>query len=169
MCYNMDETWRCYAKWNKSVTKGEITYNSTYLKYPESMQSSSISQSCPTLCDPMDCSKSGLPVRHQLPEFTQTHVHGVRDAIQPSHPLSAPSPPSFNLSQHQGLFQWVSSSHQVDKVIGISASASVLPMNIQDWSPLGRTGQISLQSKGLSKVFSHTTVQKHQFFGTQPL
>ena len=66
---------------------------------------SSVTQPCPTLCDPMDCSTPGLPV-HQLPEFTQTHVHGVGDVIQPSHPLSSPSPPTFNLSQHQGLFQW---------------------------------------------------------------
>ena len=68
------------------------------------------------LCDPMDCSTPGLPVHHQLPESTQTHVHWVSDAIQPSHPLSSPSPPALNLSQHQGLFQWVSSSHQVDKI-----------------------------------------------------
>ena len=66
---------------------------------------SSVAQSCPTLCDPMDCSTSGLPVHNQLLEFTQTHVHQVRDAIQPSHPLSSPSPPAFNRSQHQGLFQ----------------------------------------------------------------
>ena len=78
-----------------------------------------------------------------------------------------PFSPPFNLSQHQGLFQWVSSSHQVAKVIGVSASASVLPMNIQDWFPLGWTGWISVLSKGLSRVFSNSTVQKHQFFGTQ--
>ena len=69
------------------------------------------------LCNPMNCSTPGLPVHHQLPEFTQTHVHWVSDAIQPSHPLSFPSPPTFNLFQHQGLFQWVSSSHQVAKVL----------------------------------------------------
>ena len=78
---------------------------------------SSISQSCPTLCDPMDCSTPGLPVHHQLPELTQTHVHWVGDAIQPSHPLSSPSPPAFNLSQDQGLFQWFDFSHQVAKVL----------------------------------------------------
>ena len=72
------------------------------------MQFSLVTQSCPTLCDPMDCSTPGLPVHHQLPEFTQTHVHWVGDAIQPSHPLSSPSPPAFSLSQHQGLFWWVS-------------------------------------------------------------
>ena len=78
---------------------------------------SSVTPSCPTLCDPMNCSTPGLPVRHQLPEFTQTHVHWVSDAIQPSHPLSSPSPPAFNLSQHEGLFQWVSSLHQVAKIL----------------------------------------------------
>ena len=74
-----------------------------------SVQFSSVAQSCPTLCDPMDCSTPGLPVYHQLPDFTQTHVHWVSDAIQLSHPLSSPSPPTFNLSQHQGLFKWVTS------------------------------------------------------------
>ena len=78
---------------------------------------SSVAQSSLTLCNLMDCSTSGLPVHHQLPELTQTHVHWVSDAIQLSHPLSSPSPPAFNLSQHQGLFQWVSSSHQVAKVL----------------------------------------------------
>ena len=78
---------------------------------------SSVTQSCLTLCDPMNCSTPGLPVHHQLPEFTQTHVHWVGDAIWPSHLLLSPSPPAFNLSQHQGLFQWVSSSHQVAKIL----------------------------------------------------
>ena len=82
-----------------------------------SYQFSSVTQSCPTLCDPMNCSTSGLPVHHQLPEFTQTHVHRVGDAIQPSHPLSSPSPPAPNSSQHQSLFQWVNSSHEVAKVL----------------------------------------------------
>ena len=82
-----------------------------------SIQFSSVTQSCPTLCDPMNRSTPGLPVHHQLPEFTQTHVHCVGDSIQPSHPLSSPSPPALNLSWHQGLFQWVSSSHQVAKVL----------------------------------------------------
>ena len=79
-------------------------------------QFSSVAQSCPTLCDPMDCSAPGFPVYHQLPELAQSHVHWVGDAIQPSHPLS-PSSPAFILSQHQGLFKWVSSSHQVAKVL----------------------------------------------------
>ena len=82
-----------------------------------SVQFSSVTQLCPTICDPMDCSTPVLPVNRQLPEFTQTHVRWVSDAIQPSHPLSFPSPPAFNLSQHQGLFQWISSSHQVAKVL----------------------------------------------------
>ena len=83
--------------------------------YAQSLAHSSV-QSCPTLCDPMNCSTPGLPVHHQLPESIQTHVHWVGDAIQPSHPLSSPSPPALNLSQHQGLFKWVSSLHQVAKV-----------------------------------------------------
>ena len=79
-------------------------------------QFNSNTQSCPTLCDPMDCSTPGFPVHHQLPEFTQTHVHWVGDAIQPFHPLSSPSPPTVNLSQYQDLFRWVGSSHQAAKV-----------------------------------------------------
>ena len=81
------------------------------------VQFSSVTQSCLTLCNPMDCSSPGFPVHLPLPEFTQTHVHWVGDAIQPSHPLLSPSPPAFNLSQHQGLFKWVSSSHQVVQVL----------------------------------------------------
>ena len=80
-------------------------------------QFSSVAQSCSTLCDPMNHSTPGLPVHHQLPEFTQTHVYWVGDAIQPSHPLSSPSPPAPNPSQHQSLFQWVNSSHKVAKVL----------------------------------------------------
>ena len=85
--------------------------------FAHSVQFSSVAQSCPTLRDPMDCSTPGLPVHHQIPRFTQTHVHWVGDAIQPSHPLLFPSPTALNLSQHQGLFKWVSSSHQVAKVL----------------------------------------------------
>ena len=80
-------------------------------------QFSSITQSCPTLCDPMNRSTPGLPVHHELPEFTETHVHRVSDAIQPSHSLSSPSPLATNPSQHQSLFQWVNSSHEVAKVL----------------------------------------------------
>ena len=101
--------------------KNEVIQRSTYhmskywkiLNHP---QFSSVAQSCLTLCDPMNRSMPGLPVHHQLPEFTQTHVHRVSDAIQPSHPLSSPCP-TFNLSQHQGLFKWVNSSHEVAKVL----------------------------------------------------
>ena len=139
---------------------------SSLIMNQSSVQFSSVAQSCPTLCDPMDCSMPGFPVHNQHPEYTQSHVHWVGDAIQPSHPLSTPSPPALNLSQHQGLFHWVSSSHQVAKGLDPSVQ-SVLPMNIHDWFPLGWTGWMSLQSKGLSRVFSNTTVQNHQFFGTQ--
>ena len=83
-----------------------------------SVQFSSFAQSCLTLCDPLNRSAPGLPVHHKLPEFTQTHVHRVGDAIQPSHPLSSPSPPAPNPSQHQGLFQRVSSSHEVAEALG---------------------------------------------------
>ena len=83
----------------------------------ETVQFSSVAQSCPTLCNPMNCSMPALPVHHQFPESTQTHVDWVGDAFQPFHPLSSPSPPALNISQHQGLFKWVSSSYQVAKVL----------------------------------------------------
>ena len=86
-------------------------------RFPLSVQFSSVAQSCPTLCNPMNHSTPGLPVHHQLPELTQTHAHRVGDAIHPSHPLSSPSPPAPNLSQYQGLFQRVNSSHEVAKVL----------------------------------------------------
>ena len=88
-----------------------------YTKAFNCVHFSSVAQSCPTFCDPMNRSMPGLPVHHQLPEFTQAHVHRVSDAIQPSHPLSSPSPPAPNPSQHQSFFQWVSSSHEVAKVL----------------------------------------------------
>ena len=112
----------------------------------------------------MDCSTPGLPVHHNLPEFAQVHVHYFDDAIQPSHPLSLSSPSAFNLSQHQAksfpVSQLTASGGQ-----RIGASASVLPMNIQGWFPLGLTGLTSLLSKGLSSIFSNTTIQRHQFLG----
>ena len=120
------------------------------------------------VCNPMNCSMPGLPVHHKLPEFTQIHVHRVSDAIHtiPSSVvpfssclLSFPASGSFQISQ------FIASGGQS---IGVSPLASVLPKNTQDWSPLEWTGWISLQSKGLSRVFSTTTVQKHQFFGPQP-
>ena len=127
----------------------------------------SVTHSCPTLCDPMNRSMRGLPVRHQLPEITQTHIHWVSDAIQPSHPLSSPSPLALNLFQHQSLFQWVNSAWGGQNT-GVSALASFLPKKSQGWAPSEWTGWISLQTKGLSRVFSNATVQKHQFFGAQP-
>ena len=118
-----------------------------------SVQFSSVAQSCLTLCNPMDHSTPGLPVHHQLPEFTQTHVHWVCDAIQPSHPVVPFSsfPKSFPAS---GSFQMSQLFASGGPSIGVSASTSVLPMNTQDWSSLGWTGWISLQSKGLSRVCS---------------
>ena len=129
-------------------------------------QSRSVDQACLTISDHMDYSTSGLSVHHQLPELTQTHAHWVGDAILPSsssaipfsHLQSFPASGSFQMSQ------FFASGNQT---IGVSASASVLPMNIQGWFPLGWTGWISLLSKGLSRVFSSITVQKHQFFGAQ--
>ena len=151
-----------------------------------SVQFSSVAQLCLTLCDPVDCSSPGLPVQHQLPEFTQTHVHWVSDAIQPSHPLSSPSPPAFNLSQHQGFFQMSQFFASSGQSIGVSASASVLPMNIQDWFPLGWTGWISLQfkdpqessptpqfksinSSALSFLYSPTLTSKHDYWKNHSL
>ena len=200
----------------------------------------SVAKSCPTLCDPEDCSTPGFPVHHQLLKLTQTHIHWVSDTVQPFHPLPSPSPLTFSLYvsldlkwvsldslclliqfscvqlfvthglQHARLpcpsptpsacsnscssSQWchqaisssvvpfssclqsfpASGSSPMSQVfasggqsIGVSASASILPMNTQDWFPLGWAGWISLLSKGLSKVFSNTTVQKHQFFAAQ--
>ena len=115
------------------------------------------------LCDPMDLSTPGFPVHHQLLELAQTHVHWVGDAIQRSYPLLSPSPPALNLSQHQCLFKWVSSSHQVAKVLEFQ-----LQHQSFQWTPrTGWTDLISLQFKGRSRVFSNSTVQKHQFFGAQ--
>ena len=124
-----------------------------WFKLTTSLQFSSVGQSCPTLCNRMDCSTPGFPVHHQLLEIAQIHVHRVGEAIQPSHPLSSPSLPTINLSQYQGLCKWVSSSHQVTKILEIHLQHQVLPMNIQDWFPLGLTSLISVQSKGLSRVF----------------
>ena len=124
---------------------------------------SSVTQSCLSLCNPMNCSMPGFPGHHQLPELTQTHIYWVGDAIQPSCSLYVPSIfPSIRVFSNELALciTW-------PKYCGVSASASVLLMNIQDWFPLGWTGWISLQSKGLSSVFSNTTVQKHQFFSTQ--
>ena len=110
---------------------------------------------------------TGFPIHHQLPELAQTHVYRVSDDFQPSHPLSSPSPPTFNLPQHQGLFPISQFFISGGQRIGVSASVSVFPMNIQDRFPLGLTCLISLLSKRLSRIFSNIAVQKHQFFGPQ--
>ena len=126
----------------------------------------SVTQSCPTFSDHMNCSLPGFPVLPQLPELAQTHVYQVGDAIQPSHLLSSfllllPIFPSIRVFSKESVL------HIRWPTIGVSASASVLPKNIQDWFPLWLTALISLKSKGFSRVFSNTTVQKHQFFGAQ--
>ena len=116
------------------------------------------SHSCVQLCDPMDCNGPGFHVLHSLPELAPTHVHWFGNAIWPSHALSPPSPPVLNLTQHQGLFQWVGSSHQVAKTVGALVSASVLPMNIQGWFSLGLSGLISMLSQGtLKKLLQHNS------------
>ena len=125
----------------------------TYTFCITSVLFSSDAQSCPTLCNPIDCSTPGLPVHHQLPEFTKTHVHSVSDAIQPSHPLLSPSPPTFNLSQHQGLFQWVSSFHLVEKVLEFQLQHQSFQRPLR--TSLGWNGWISLQSKGLKSLLQH--------------
>ena len=132
-------------------------------------------------CDPMDCSTPGLPVHHQLPELTQIRVHRVSDAMQPPNPLLSPSPPAFNLSQNQGLFQWVSSSHQVAKVLEFQASASVLPMNAVtslqscptlydpiDGSPPGSPIPGILQARTLEWARQHIKKQRHYFVNKGP-
>ena len=136
-----------------------------------SIQFSSVVQPWPTFCDPKDCSMPDLPVQHQLPEFTQTHVrsqwhHWVSDVIQPSHTLSFPSP-AFNLSQHQHIFQWVSSLYQVAKVLEFQLQHQSFQWVtwtgfLYDWLVLSPCGPKD------SQVFSNTTTQKHQFFSTQP-
>jgi len=128
------------------------------------IQFSSVPQSGLTFCNPVDCSTPGFPAHHQLPELAQTHVHQGGDNIQPSHPLWSPSP-AFNLSQYQGVYN---ESVHIRWPKDWSFSFNISPSNeYSDWSPLGWTGWISLQSKGLSRVFSNTTVQKHQSFSAQ--
>ena len=133
----------------------------------EFIKFSSVTQLCLTLCDPMNRSTPGLPVHHQLLDITQTHVHWVGDAIQPSHPLSSPSPPAPNPSQHQGLFQWVTSSYEVAKILEFQ-----LQHHSFQWTPRADLLQNGLVGSPCSprdsRVFSNTTVQKHQFFGAQP-
>ena len=128
----------------------------------------SVTKSCLALFHPIGCSRLGFPVLHYFPHFAQIHIHWVSDTIQLSHSLSPPSPlcpQSFPASESFPT-SWLFPSG--GQRIGASASASVLPMTIQGWFPLGLTGLISLLSKGLLRVFSSATTRKHQFFGTQP-
>ena len=106
----------CRLFWLNGIQFSSVPISILFIPYQFSSVQF-VAQSCPTFCDPMNCSMPGLPVHHQLLEFTQTHVHQVRDAIQPSHPRSSPSPPTPNPSQHHGLFQWVNSSQEVAKVL----------------------------------------------------
>ena len=138
-----------------------------------SIQFSSVAQLSPALFDLMDCSTPGFLMQHQLLEFAQIHVHWVGDALPQSHSMSSPSPPAFNLAQNQ-IFPKNEFFASGDESIGVSASTSVLPMNIQDWFPLGLTGLISLQSKGLSRVLQHhsskaSILQHSAFFMVQLL
>ena len=127
---------------------------------------SSVAQLCPTLCNPMNCSTPGFPVQYQLLELAQTHVHQIGGGIQPSHPMSSPFPPAFNLPNIRVFSS--ESALRIRWPKDWSYSFSISPSNEHPGlSPLGLTGWISLQSKGLSRVFSNTTVQKHQFFSTQ--
>ena len=124
----------------------------------------SVVWSCLTVCDPTDCSTPGLPVPHHRPKLAQVHVCCIGDAPQASHPLMS-YPPTLNLSQHQGFFQWITWD---DQNIGVSTSSSILSRSIQGWFPLWLTSLISVLSKGLSGVFSRTTVRRHQFFSAPP-
>ena len=125
-----------------------------------------VAESCLTLWSPVDCGTSGSSVFHYLPEFDQIHVHWVDDAIKLFHPMPPSSPFVFNLSKHQSLFQWPLFP-SAGQSIGASTSTLVLPMNIQGWFPLGLSGLIFLQPKGFSRVFSSTTIGKHQSFAAQ--
>ena len=152
----------------------------------DSVQFSSVAQLCLTICNPMNCSTPGLPVHHQLPDFTQTHVHRVGDAIQPSHPLSSPSPPAPNPSQHQGLFQWVSSSREVAKVLEFQlqhqsfqktlktdllqnglVGSPCSPRDAQESSPTPWFK--SINSSALSFLYSPTLTSKHYYWKNHSL
>ena len=136
-----------------SFRKGKCILHNSSVRF------SLVAQSCLTLCHPMNLSTPGLPVHHQLPEFTQTHFHRVSDAIQPSHPLLSPSPLAPNPSQHQSLFQWVFSWG--GQSIGVSALASFLPKNTQDWSPSPTPQFKSINSSALSFLHSPTLTSIH--------
>ena len=146
---------------------GTIFWLACSRRWERPVQFNTVTQSCPTLREPMDWRTQVFPVHHQLPEITQDHVHWVGDAIQPIPSSVVPFSSrlqSFPASRSFPMSLFFTSGGQS---IGASASASFLSMTIQDWFPLGWTFRISLQSKGLSRVFSNTTVQKHQFFSAQ--
>ena len=141
----------------------QVPWKSLSICHLPFLQFSSVAQSCPALSGPWTAARqASLFITNS---WSLLKLMSIKSVMPSSHLI--PSPPAFNLSQHEGLFQWVSFLHQVAKMLGIWASASVLPMNTQDRSPLGWTGWVSLQSKGLSRGFSITTVQKHQFFSAQ--
>ena len=120
-----------------------------------------VTHSCLTLHDPVDCSTPSFTLPPHLPKLAQVHVHCIGDAIELSHPLIPSSPSSLNLSQHQGLFQWVGCLHQMAKIFQFQLQHQPLQLSIQGWFPTRLTGLISLPSKGLSGVFSSTTHQRH--------
>ena len=164
----------CYVKWKPFKIFKQLRYKMffqlvfrsflTFYKLIICCSCCSVAKSCLTLCDPMNCSTPGFPVLHYLQEFAQTHVYWVCDAIQPSHPLSPPLP-ALNLSQHQVFF--CESALRIRWPKYWSFSFTISPSSeFQGWFPLGLTGLISLLSKTLERVFSNTTIQKHQFFGT---
>ena len=176
-CYLLNMFLKTKAGWSNDFRKHDLLHwnfrgsemfsrKETWLSLFSSVQFSSVAQSCPTLCDPMNRSTPGLPV-HPTPKVYPNSCPLSRWY----HPTISSSviPFSFSLQSFPALgsFQMSQLFVSGNQSIGVSASASVLPMNTQDWSPLGWTGWISLQSKGLARVFSNTTVQKHQFFGTQ--
>ena len=146
--------------WHELLQSRLLTHRTVRLSVVPSL-SPHLSGCCLVTQSRLACSMLGLPVPHHLQKFTQVHIHCICDAIQPAHPLMHCSPSVLSLSQHQGLFRWVSCSHQVTKIL-------VLQLQHQGWFPLRLTGLISLLSKGLSGVFSSPTVQRHQFFGFLP-
>ena len=148
------------------ATYNPLFHSLCFVYFPQILKLLFVTHSCLTLHDPMDCSTPSFTLPHHLPKFAQVHVHCIGDAIELSHPLMPSSPSSLNLSQHQGIFlSWLFASDGQN--ISVSASASVFPVNIQGWFPLGPTSLISVHSRGLLRLFSNTTVQKHQFFSTQ--
>ena len=180
----------CWGSYNISPAdkRGQLSeqLNCSRYKLFNTVQFSSVSQSCLTLCEPMNCSTPGLPVHHQLPEFTQTRAHWVSDAIQPSHPLLSPSSPALNLSQHQCLFKWVSSSHQVAKVLEFQlqhqsfqrtprtdllwdglVGSTCSPRDFQESSPTPQFKNIN--SLVLSFLYSPTRTSIHDYWKSHSL